>query len=72
MADGLSILAAVEQENRVQTLGDATIIGLLEAPPHIFTLGATQGKQLLAHVLFLCWAAQHYTPGYRMPVNMLH
>jgi hypothetical protein len=52
-ADGLGILATVQKQNRVQTLGDAAIIGLFEAMPHGLALGAAQGKQLLAHGLVL-------------------
>src|SRR5689334_16638145 len=44
LADGLGILAAVQEQNRVQALGDAVIIGLFEASPHILRLGAAEGK----------------------------
>jgi hypothetical protein len=48
-ADGGGILTTVEKEDGVQALGNAPIVGLFEAPPHVLTLRTAQGKQLLAH-----------------------
>jgi hypothetical protein len=44
-----SAFSTIDKENGVQTLGDAVIIGLFEAPPHILALRTAQGKQFLAH-----------------------
>jgi hypothetical protein len=52
-ANGLCVLAAVQEQDRVQTLGDAAVIGLFEATPHFLALGTAQGKQLLTHRLRL-------------------
>jgi hypothetical protein len=37
----------------VETLSDAAIISLFEAPPHGLALGVAEGKELLAHDRFL-------------------
>lgn len=47
-ADGLSIVAAVKQQHRVKAFSNPMVIGLLESP-HVLTLTAAEGKQLLAH-----------------------
>ena len=52
-ADRLGILTAVQEQNRVQALGNTTIISLFETAPHVLALGVAQGKQLLAHDPFL-------------------
>ncbi len=52
IAGALGILTAVQQEYRVQPLGNLAIIGLLEAPSHGLASGAVDGKQLLMHGLF--------------------
>jgi hypothetical protein len=35
----------------MQTLSDATVIGLFETTPHLLTFGAAQGKGFLVHRL---------------------
>jgi hypothetical protein len=49
----ISILATVKRQDCVQALGNSAIIGLFETVPHILAPIAAQGKQLLAHGLFL-------------------
>ena len=48
-ADGIGIEATIEQEDGMQALGDAAIIGLFEATPQILALRTAQGKEFLAH-----------------------
>src|SRR5262245_26152992 len=59
-ADNLVILAALQEQDRTQTLSDAAVICRFEAAPHIVALGAAPGRQLLAHDLFLGSTSQDY------------
>ena len=48
MAEAKDQWVQVRSKNFV-LIGNASVVALFEAPPHILALRATQGKQLLAH-----------------------
>jgi hypothetical protein len=48
MADGIGILTALHEQDRMETLANTTIISLVEAAPPVLVLRTAQGKLLLA------------------------